>query len=207
MTALDATDDESAHSAPVSATTLAPDIPTEDTTPPSVTSIISGVADSSTQVTLTWGAATDNIGVTGYHVYRDGVLISTTTGLTYVDLGLNPSTSYAYTVQALDDAGNVAALSLISSVTTQDQEPTGGTAQASWEKNTESDLSHYMVYYGTTSGTYDNSINVGFTDTPDAPSYTVMGLAPETYYFTVRAVDTSGNESPPAPEKSKTITN
>ena len=193
---------------------LVPDEPlggetNNDTTPPSVTSITSAIANSSTQVTITWTAATDNVAVTGYNVYRDGTLISTTPGLTYVDTGLNPSTSYAYAVQAVDDAGNTAPLSPTSSVTTEDQEPPAntGTAQLSWQKNPDSDLSHYVVYYGTTSGVYDTSVNVGLTATPTAPSYVVTGLPPGTFYFTVRAVDTSGNQSLPAPEGTKTITN
>jgi len=179
-----------------------------DTTPPSTPSILSAVANSSTQATISWEAATDNIGVTGYNVYRDGILISTTTSLSYVDSGLTPSTAYSYAVQAVDGAGNVSALSSATSVTTEAESTTNnGTAQLSWKKNPESDLSHYVVHYGTTSQVYAQIIPVGLTETPGAPSYTITGLASGTYYFTVRAVDTSGNESPPAPEGTKTITN
>ncbi len=84
--------------------------------------------------------------------------------------------------------------------------PPQGTATLLWQKNTESDLSHYKVYYGTSSQVFDKSINVGLTASPDSPSYIITGLPVGTYYFTIRAVDTFGNESPPAPEKSKTIT-
>ena len=131
-----------------------------DTTPPSAPSILSAVANSSTQATISWEAATDNNGVTGYNVYRDGIIISSTTSLGYVDSGLTPFTAYSYTVQAVDGAGNVSALSSATSVTTEAGGTTNnnGTAQLSWQKNPESDLSHYVVYYGTTSHVYDQII-------------------------------------------------
>lgn len=182
---------------------------TEDTTPPSVTSITSAIANSSTQTTITWAPASDNVGVTGYQVYHDGNLIATTVSQAYVDSGWTPSTTYGYGVQAMDEAENVAALSPTSSITTEDSDPptNNGSAQLLWQKNSESDLSHYTVYYGTSSQVYDTSINVGLTDTPNAPSYTISGLPPGTYYITVRAVDVWGNESLPAPEGTKTIDN
>ena len=85
----------------------------------------------------------------------------------------------------MDEAGNVSDKSLPASVTTEaaDNNNNNGTAQLSWEKSPESDLSHYVVYYGTTSKIYDQIIPVGLTQTPDAPSYTITGLAPSTYYF------------------------
>jgi chitodextrinase len=61
-----------------------------------------------TGVTLTWTAATDDRGVTGYRVVRNGtVLPGTVTGTTLADTGLTPATAYHYTVRAVDAAGNV----------------------------------------------------------------------------------------------------
>ncbi len=56
---------------------------------------------------LNWSAASDNVGVTGYRVYRDGVLVGTTTELTYLDPGLAPLTAYQYEIRAYDAATNV----------------------------------------------------------------------------------------------------
>ena len=68
-------------------------------------------------MSLTWTAAIDNVGVTGYRVTRDGGLIATVTTLSYADSGLAASTSYLYTVVAIDAAGN-ASVAASTSVTT-----------------------------------------------------------------------------------------
>jgi hypothetical protein len=79
---------------------------TPDMTPPSVPTKLSGSAPSSSQVTLSWRAATDNVGVAGYRVYRNGALVGSTAGLSYQDVGLSPNTTYLYAVSAYDAAGN-----------------------------------------------------------------------------------------------------
>ncbi len=67
----------------------------------------------------------------------------------------------------------------------------GGSAIVSWNANTESDLSGYRVFYGTSSRNYPNSISVG-----KVTSATINGLTVgTTYYFVLKAVDTSGNLS------------
>jgi len=62
----------------------------------------------SNSFTLSWTASTDNVGVTGYDVYQDGVKInpSTITGTSYNVTGLTANTTYAYFVKAKDAAGN-----------------------------------------------------------------------------------------------------
>ena len=59
-------------------------------------------------VSLSWSASTDNVAVTGYDVYRGGTLMGRTssTSATYTDSTVAPSTSYVYTVDAVDGAGN-----------------------------------------------------------------------------------------------------
>ncbi|MCX9157982.1 alpha-amylase family glycosyl hydrolase [Niveibacterium sp. 24ML] len=65
---------------------------------------VTGVTASS--VSLAWSASTDNVGVAGYRVSRNGALLGSTTGTAYTDNGLAASTSYSYSVQAYDLAGN-----------------------------------------------------------------------------------------------------
>ena len=67
-----------------------------------------------------------------------------------------------------------------------------------WNQNPESDLDHYNVYYGRTSGAFANVLEAGGAD---ATSVTVTGLQNSTrYYFSLTAVDTAGNESDKAEE-------
>ena len=65
------------------------------------------------------------------------------------------------------------------------------TITVSWNANTESDLSGYKIYYGTSSGSYDDEVDVGNT-TSFSINNLVVGT---TYYFVVTAYDFSGNES------------
>ena len=65
------------------------------------------------------------------------------------------------------------------------------TATVSWDANTESDLSGYKIYYGTSSGSYDDVVDVGNTT-----SFSINNLVDgTTYFFVVTAFDFSGNES------------
>jgi len=90
-----------------------------DTTAPSVPSSLSATAVSTSQIDLSWGASTDNVAVLAYKVYRDTVHIATSTGTTYEDTGLLESTTYAYTVSAVDTSYNESLQSATSSATTQ----------------------------------------------------------------------------------------
>ncbi|MHB8660871.1 MAG: fibronectin type III domain-containing protein, partial [Minisyncoccota bacterium] len=92
---------------------------TTDTTPPSTPTGLSATVVSSSQINLSWTASTDNVGVTGYKIYRNGTQVTTTTGTTYNDTGLTASTLYSYTVSAYDAAGNNSAQSTAASATTQ----------------------------------------------------------------------------------------
>lgn len=73
-----------------------------------------------TQVSLdlSWPVSTDNVGVSGYKVYRNGVQIGTTAATSYSDSGLSAATTYQYTVSAFDAAGNESAQSAGIQVTT-----------------------------------------------------------------------------------------
>jgi hypothetical protein len=93
--------------------------PTTDTTAPSVPGNLRSVAVSSTAVSLAWNASMDNVGVTGYRVYRGATLAGSPTGTTFIDnSGLTPSTSYSYTVRAVDAAGNQSTASTALAVAT-----------------------------------------------------------------------------------------
>ena len=96
-----------------------------DTVAPSAPGAVTATAVGSTQVNLSWGAATDNVAVTIYRVERctgAGCTtfseIGTATGLTYGDTGLSASTTYRYQVRAGDAAGNLGPYTAIATATT-----------------------------------------------------------------------------------------
>ena len=108
--ATDAAGNLSSYSSPASATTLTP-----DTEPPSAPGNLVATTVSGSEIDLTWSAATDNVGVTGYRVERclggpgctDFVKLAYPTSTTFNDTGLAPNTTYTYIVRATDAAGNL----------------------------------------------------------------------------------------------------
>jgi chitodextrinase len=207
--AFDAAGNHSAQSSGVTVTT--PGAP--DTQPPTVPTGVAAKAGAVGEVDVSWLASTDNVAVTGYTVYRDGVALGTVSGatLTYADKTALGSTTYSYTVDAFDAAANHSSQSLPATITTPDWSPpttpTGLTATVinngeidlSWSASTDNvGVTGYTVYrngaaIGTTGGatlTYaDTTVGHGFT-----------------YSYTVDAFDAAGNHSPrSAPASATTV--
>jgi len=98
-----------------------------DTIAPSVPGGLIATASGASQVNLTWTAATDNVGITAYQVYRDGGTTPLTTlgnVTSYSDTGLTAGTTYSYTVAACDAAGNCSLQSAPTTATTSAATPT-----------------------------------------------------------------------------------
>jgi YD repeat-containing protein len=183
----------SAQSSAVSATT-------PDTTPPYQPTGLTGSAASATLINLSWTASTDNVGVTGYRVYRGGSQIGTSATTTYADSTVVGSTTYSYTVAAYDAATNVSSQSAAKNVSTPDvtppSTPTNLTATAaspsrinlSWSASTDtggSGLAGYRVYRGG-----------ALVASPATTSYSDTNLAASTAYsYTVLAYDNATNTS------------
>ncbi|MEK7786901.1 MAG: fibronectin type III domain-containing protein, partial [Chloroflexota bacterium] len=119
VAAYDAAGNTSGQSAAASATTLA--APAGDVTAPTVPAGLSAGAVSSSQINLTWTASTDNVGVSGYRIFRSGTQIGTAVGTSFSSTGLSSSTAYSYTVAAYDAAGNTSGHSATASATTQSE--------------------------------------------------------------------------------------
>lgn len=79
-----------------------------DTTPPSKPNGFTRNAVSTSQINLSWNACTDNVGVAGYKIYKNGSSIpfKTISGTSTSDTGLYLNAQYCYTVSAYDAAGN-----------------------------------------------------------------------------------------------------
>jgi chitodextrinase len=196
--ATDAAGNSSGQSAAASAAT--PGLP--DITAPSTPGGLVASAVSSSQINLSWSAATDNVGVSGYRIYRGGALLVTLgAGTAYQDTGLRPSTAYTYMVQAIDAAGNASAQSIAASATTPaapdnaaPSVPTGlrGTAVSpsqvnlSWNASTDNvRVAGYTVY-----------LNGAVLATAAGTTFQNTGLTPgTTYSYRVSAFDAAGNNS------------
>jgi fibronectin type 3 domain-containing protein len=97
---------ESARSTERSAT-----IPNPDAIAPTAPTSLKLVVAGTNQLALDWAPSSDNLGVTGYRVYRNNVLVATATTTQYLDAGLAAATNYSYNVRAIDAAGNASAAS------------------------------------------------------------------------------------------------
>ena len=89
-----------------------------DAEAPSIPAGLTATAVSASQINLSWTASTDNVGVTGYKIFRSGLQIATSAGAGYSATGLSASTLYSFIVAAYDAAGNTSAQSAPASAAT-----------------------------------------------------------------------------------------
>jgi chitodextrinase len=175
--------------------------PAPDTQAPTVPTGLAASSITTSSLTLTWNASTDNVGVTGYKIYANGSLLGTVASAGASVTGLSPGTTYGFTVSACDAANNCSAQTAPLSATTVSldiQAPTtpaglvatpASTSQINLAWNASTDnvgVTGYPVYQG---GVLLGSVA--------SPSASVTGLAAGTAYtFTVAACDAAGNCSP-----------
>ena len=83
-------------------------VTTPDTLLPSIPNGLSVVAVGTNQINLSWGTASDTggSGLAGYRIYRGGSFLTTTSGTSYSDTSVLDETTYTYTVESYDNAGN-----------------------------------------------------------------------------------------------------
>jgi chitodextrinase len=112
--AIDAAGNRSGKATLTASTSACP----SDTTAPSTPTGLAQTGSSQTSVSLSWNASTDNVGVSGYNVYRGSALDGTSTTTTYTSGSLTCGTAYSFAVQAKDTAGNVSGQSTALSAST-----------------------------------------------------------------------------------------
>src|SRR5256886_2068237 len=92
--------------------------PAADIVPPTVPTGLAVTAAGPFEADLTWNASTDDVGVTGYDVFRDGTLIASLGPVvTYADTATTAGSTHSYAVRARDASGNASAQSAGVSVT------------------------------------------------------------------------------------------
>ena len=164
-------------------------------------------AVSATQIDLSWEPSTDNLGVTGYNVYRNGVKVAQLSTTSYSNTGLVANTSYDFNVTAFDAASNesdqsetISMSTLVGVDTEKPSVPLNVVANAvsatqidlSWEPSTDNvEVAGYNVYRNG-----EKVIQLNTT------SYSDTGLVANTSYdYNVAAIDAASNES----DQSETI--
>jgi hypothetical protein len=175
-----------------------------DTSAPSSPTNLTAVGSNSTTINLSWTASTDNVGVVGYNVYRDGgsVPIATVSATNFSDTGLGISSTHSYTVKAFDGANNTSTASNTATATTLGNDtvpptvPTGLTATGSstttidlnWTASTDNfAVAGYKVYRDGGATEIATVTTTSFSDT---------GLAVNsTHSYQVAAFDAANNQS------------
>ena len=179
---------------------------------PTAPSSLSATAISSSQINLSWAASLSS-GVT-YTVSRGStVVVSGLSGTSYSVTGLAASTAYTFTVVAVSSTGTSAASNAASAPTqaasvVPPAAPSGLTASPAsasvmnlnWQPSTTSGVT-YNVYVGTVSGVTSTQVASGLT----GQNTSVSGLLDSTtYYFTVKAVSSTGSLSAASNQASAT---
>jgi chitodextrinase len=171
---------------------------------------LSAFAVSYSQVDLSWSASTDNVGVAGYYIIRDGVTIASSPVNVYTDVTVSPVTSYSYYVLAYDANGNTSGPSNTVSVTTP-QIP--DTEQPTQPQNlVASAISSSQINLSWTASTdnigvvdYDIYRDGNYLTSASTTSYGDTGLSPlTTYIYYVVAKDAASNMSIPSNSASAT---
>ena len=168
-----------------------------DTVPPSTPTNLIATAASPTLVNLSWNPSTDNVGVAGYSIVRNGVQIATSALTTFQDTGTAGYTTYTYQIQAYDLAPNVSQPASVTVKTPSSSAPdppanmAGTTISAqqinlSWSAPTSGVIpTSYRVFRGTS---FENMTQIQ-TLGGSSVSYNNYSLAAGTpYYYGVEGV-------------------
>ena len=157
--------------------------PSSDTQAPTAPTNLASPSKTDVSVNLTWTASTDNVGVTGYEIFKDGISAGTTSTTSFTATGLTASTTYTFTVKARDAAGNISSASNALSVTTNAPAPTSIFIEA---ENFSAQKGTTVVACSDTGG----GSNVASIDNRDYVEYTVTVPVASTYRVDFRVAST-----------------
>ena len=171
-----------------------------DASPPTAPTNVTARATSPGQVSVTWSAATDDVGVLGYRVLRNGVQVGEVGSTSFVDATATPATVYSYSVVAYDSAGNVSVPSASATVTTA-PDTTPPTAPSGLVATVQGPGRVDLTWVAGTDNVrvagYDVLRDGVVVGTPGTTSFSDVTTQPgTTYRYQVRARDDSGNVSP-----------
>ena len=194
--AYDAKLNKSAQSSPpATAKTIA-----GDSQPPGAPTNVQATALSAGSAQVTWTAATDNVGIGGYKIYRNGAQVGISTTTSYTNNGLQPLTTYSYTVSAYDQDGNNSAQSAPPVTVTTPVDTHAPSVPSNVAAAIQSATSVRVTWTASTDDVGVAGYNVfrdgNYVGMAWGTSYINTGLTSGvTYSYTVSAYDASGNES------------
>ena len=173
-----------------------------DTVRPDPPGGLAATVMSDSQINLVWNAASDNVAVTAYRIYRNGspTPLAQVPGTSYLDVGLAAGTPYSYVVTALDEAGNESVGSGGATATTSDSVPPTAPGRLAATSTVETEIG--LTWTASTDNVgvvgyrvYRSDVAAPLTELPNtATTYTDRGLAPNTTKtYTVVAFDRAGN--------------
>ena len=184
----------------------------EDTEPPTIPESLICVGRTGSSVLLRWNPSTDNIGVTGYRIYRDGVCIDTCSDTEYEDTDLQTAKFYTYEITAIDDKENESeksetctagtSLPVITKVTPADYQNLGGDSTRiviSWDGYCPG-KDYQITVTGSTDGETWTEINHKIQNLRKLHNETTIewetaSLQEEEYRICITITDSQGNET------------
>ena len=199
------------QAATISVTTSACAAPA-DTQAPSTPGNFYVTAATVDSISVAWSPSTDNVGVTGYGVYRDTTLAGSTNSTTYTVSGLSCGSTYILALDAYDAAGNHSARATLTT-STSTCPPTADTTAPSTPTNLQATAATPSSISIAWNGSSDNVSVAGYTaynatsvaGSTTSTSFTVSGLlCGATYSLAVDAFDAAGNRSAKATISSST---
>jgi endonuclease I/chitodextrinase len=150
-------------------------------------------------IDISWTASTDNIGVTGYNIYVDGVLEAQTTNTNVTISDLNTNTTYSFTVLAKDLINNMSPLSAAVNGTT-DEDTQAPTTPGNVLVSNETDSSFKVSWSASTDNNavsgYEVFVDGNLVATTNNLFYIVNNLnISTTYTVEILATDSDNNKS------------
>jgi len=200
--------DSGVQTSAAEAVPLTTELEADDDTPPSAPTVLRVLPSARDEIVLVWEGATDDIGIAGYDVLRDGEVIASTAFPLLLDSPLQPNQTYLYEIVAIDASGNRSQPSVAGSAQTlQAPDTTAPPApqelqldagvnrvRLTWQQSMIGDVAAFRIERGTSPTNLAPLSRVTSTFVLNA------GLNSATEYcYRITAVDASENDSPATP--------
>jgi hypothetical protein len=191
------------------------DFTSNNDTPPTSPTQLRALPASTSEIVVVWEASTDDKGVAGYNIFRNGNLIGTSPFPVFSDTGLSTNTNYSYTVEAIDSRGQKSTLTsattplvLNTPDTTAPVAATGLTATAAgnditlnWTQSQIDDVSSFRILRGAPGNANTQIAQITSTAFTD---FNLPGSS-TAYCYRIISVDAAGNQSPKSNESCANI--